>query len=357
MSSNPKVVVTGSVAFDYLMRFPGKFQDVVVPDRMHRLSVSFLVDEMRRVRGGVAPNIAYGLALFGVTPTILATAGQDAADYRAWLAAEGVDVSGMKLCDDVFTASFFVSTDEEQNQIATFYAGAMARASELSFRTFAPGEVALALVCPSDPTAMRQHANECRELGIPYVYDPSQQVARLDGADLLDGLDGAAMLIGNDYEFGVIEKKTGLSEAELAAKVPVLVITRGEEGATIALRGGSAEEPGGARTLRIPPALLRSEALDPTGVGDAFRSGLVASRLRGLPWEEAGRVGAVAAVLCLETLGPQPRRWTLDDLLERYAESFGGPLPAPLAERLRGAAAAAGEEPSGRPSGRFSLLD
>ncbi|MDX9732795.1 MAG: carbohydrate kinase family protein [Thermoanaerobaculia bacterium] len=353
MSESPKVVVTGSVAFDYLMRFPGKFQDVVVPDRMHRLSVSFLVDEMRRVRGGVAPNIAYGLALFGMTPAIFATAGQDAADYRAWLGAQGCDVSGMKLCDDVFTASFFVSTDEEQNQIATFYAGAMAKASELTFRSFAPGSVALALICPSDPTAMRQHAAECRELGIPFVYDPSQQVARLDGDDLLAGLEGAAMLIGNEYELGVIEKKTGLSEAELAAKVPVLVITRGEEGATIALRGGSPEEPGGARTVRVPAAKLRTEALDPTGVGDAFRSGLVASRLRGLPWEEAGKVGAVAAVLCLETLGPQPRRWSLDELLERYAESFGKPLVGPLAERLRGLA---GTEAS-RPAARFSLLD
>ena len=353
MSTNPKVVVTGSVAFDYLMRFPGKFQDVVVPDRMHRLSVSFLVDEMRRVRGGVAPNIAYGLALFGMTPAIFATAGQDAADYRAWLGEQGCDVSGMKLCDDVFTASFFVSTDLEQNQIATFYAGAMAKASELTFRSFEPGSVALALICPSDPTAMRQHAAECRELGIPFVYDPSQQVARLDGDDLLAGLEGASMLIGNEYELGVIEKKTGLSESELAAKVPALVITRGEEGATIALRGGSPEEPGGARTLRIPAAKLRTEALDPTGVGDAFRSGLVASRLRGLPWGEAGRVGAVAAVLCLETLGPQPRRWALDELLERYAESFGAPLAAPLCERLRGAAGAG----SGRPATGFSLLD
>ncbi len=357
MSSTPKVVVTGSVAFDYLMRFPGKFQDVVVPDRLHRLSVSFLVDEMRRVRGGVAPNIAYGLALFGVTPTILATAGQDATDYRAWLGEQGVDVTGMKLCDDVFTASFFVSTDEEQNQIATFYAGAMARASELTFRTYAPGSIAVALICPSDPTAMRQHARECRELGIPFVYDPSQQVARLEGPDLLDGLEGAAMLIGNEYEFGIIEKKTGLSEAELAAKVPVLVITRGEDGATIALRGGSAEEPGGARTVRVPAAKLRGEAIDPTGVGDAFRSGLVASRLRGLPWEEAGRVGAVAAVLCLETLGPQPRRWTLDELLERYAESYGGPLPGALVERLRGPGAVVGGEGSVRPAARFSLLD
>lgn len=357
MSSSPKVVVTGSVAFDYLMRFPGKFQDVVVPDRLHKLSVSFLVDEMRRVRGGVAPNIAYGLALFGMTPAIFATAGPDAADYRSWLGEQGIDVSGMKLCDDVFTASFFVSTDLEQNQIATFYAGAMARASELTFRSYEPGSVALALICPSDPAAMRQHAAECRELGIPFVYDPSQQVARLEGDDLLAGLEGATMLIGNEYELGIIEKKTGLSEAELAAKVPVLVITRGEDGATIALRGGSPGEPGGARAIRIPAAKLRGEALDPTGVGDAFRSGLVASRLRGLPWEEAGRVGAVAAVLCLETLGPQPKRWSLGELLERYAESFGGPLPGPLAERLGGGGTGGPGPASDRPAGGFTLLD
>lgn len=356
MSTNPKIVVTGSVAFDYLMRFPGRFQDVVVPDRLHRLSVSFLVDEMRRVRGGVAPNISYGLALFGVTPSILATAGQDAADYRSWLGEQGVDISGMKLCDDVFTASFFVSTDLEQNQIATFYAGAMARASELTFRSYAPGTVALALICPSDPAAMRQHARECRELAIPYVYDPSQQVARLDGADLLEGLDGAAMLIGNEYEFGIIEKKTGLSEPELAAKVPVLVITRGKDGATIALRGGTAGEPVG-RTIRIPAARLRTEAVDPTGVGDAFRSGLLAARLRGLRWEEAGRLGAVAAILCLETLGPQARRWSFGDLLERYAESYDGPLPGPLAERLGVTGKTGAEAACARPVGGFSLLD
>ena len=358
MSSNPKVVVTGSVAFDYLMRFPGKFQDVVVPDRMHRLSVSFLVDEMRRVRGGVAPNIAYGLALFGVTPSILATAGQDAADYRAWLGEQGVDVSGMKLCDDVFTASFFVSTDLEQNQIATFYAGAMARASELTFRSYEPGSVALALICPSDPTAMRQHARECRELGIPYVYDPSQQVARLEGDDLLDGLDGATMLIGNDYEFGIIEKKTGLSEAELAAKVPVLVITRGEEGATIALRGGTAEEPGGATAIRIPAAKLRTEALDPTGVGDAFRSGLAG---RPPPGPSVGGSGP-ARVRGRRPLPRDPRpagpaAGASRELLERYAESYGGALPGPLAERLHGPGESDGGAVSVRPVGSFSLLD
>src|SRR5512143_143848 len=264
------------------MRFPGRFSEVVVPDRLHRLSVSFLVDEMKRVRGGVAPNIAYGLSLLGVTPTLMATAGADGGEYRTWLESEGVDVSAMRIYDDVFTASFFVSTDVEQNQIATFYAGAMARARELSFHAFRPGEVALALVSPNDPAAMASYARECRELGIPFVYDPSQQVARLSGQDLIEGLEGASVLIGNEYEFGIVEKKTGLHESELLARVPVVVITHGAEGSTIALRGGIPEAPDGARTIRVPAAKLRGQAVDPTGVGDAFRAGLLAARTRGL---------------------------------------------------------------------------
>lgn len=317
-----RVVVTGSVAYDYLMKFPGRFVEVVVPDKMHRLSVSFLVDEMRRVRGGVAPNIAYNMALLGVRPTILATAGADADDYRAWLASEGVDVSGLAILDDVFTASFFVSTDLDQNQIATFYAGAMARASALSFRTLDPATIALAIVAPNAPAAMVNHAQECRELGIPFLYDPSQQVARLTGEELVAGLEGAAILIGNEYEFGILEQKTGLSEAELLSRVPVVIVTRGAYGSTIALRGGTPEAPHGAAALRIPPAKLRGAALDPTGVGDAFRAGLVAARLRGLPWEVAGRVGSVAAIYALETVGPQPKRYAIDAFLERYRESF-----------------------------------
>ncbi len=241
-----RIVVTGSVAFDYLMTFPGKFLDVVVPDRMSRLSVSFLVDSMRRVRGGVAPNIAYGLALFGLKPVIMATAGVDALDYARWLAEEGVDTSELHISDDLFTASFFVSTDEVQNQIATFYTGAMARAVNLSFRAFGPGTVSLAVIAPNAPEAMIKYAEECRTLRIPFVFDPSQQVARLGGAEILSGLEGAAILVANEYEFGVIEKKTGLSEAEVLSRVPVLIVTRGEQGSTIALRGGSADAPDGA---------------------------------------------------------------------------------------------------------------
>jgi adenosine kinase len=316
-------VVTGSVAYDYLMTFPGRFLDVVVPDRMHRLSVSFHVDEMRRVRGGCAPNIAYTLALLGASPTIMATAGPDAADYRDWLGREGVDVSALRLCDEVLTASFFCSTDLDQNQIATFYGGAMARAKDLRFADLGADTIALAVIAPNDPAAMAAYATECRALGIPFVYDPSQQVARLTGDDFLACLEGATILVGNEYEFGIIEKKTGLGEAEILARVPVVIITRGAEGSTIALRGGTEDAPAGARTIRVPPAAVRAAALDPTGVGDAFRGGLLAARLAGLSWETAGRVGSVAAVYALETIGPQPARYAMADFLARFRENFG----------------------------------
>ena len=315
------IVVTGSVAYDYLMSFPGKFTDVVVPDRMHRLSVSFLVDEMRKVRGGVAPNIAYNLALLGARPAILASAGADAVDYKEWLRSEGVDVTGLAIHEDIFTASFFVSTDQEQNQIATFYAGAMARAATLTLRSLGHG-ASLVVVSPDDPAAMSAHARECRELGLPFVFDPSQQLARLSKEDILDGIDGAAILIGNEYEFGILEKKTGLSESELLARVPVVVITRGEEGSTVALRGGTPDGPPGASTMRIPPASLHGTAVDPTGVGDAFRAGLLAARAKGLPWDVAGRVGSVAAVFALESMGPQPVRYSPEVFLARFRESF-----------------------------------
>jgi adenosine kinase len=333
----PRIVVTGSVAFDYLMTFPGKFLDVVVPDRMHRLSVSFLVDTMRRVRGGVAPNIAYGLALFGLRPVIMATAGVDAIDYARWLADEGVDTSELHISDDLFTASFFVSTDEVQNQIATFYTGAMARAVQLSFRAFGPGTVSLAVIAPNAPEAMIKYAEECRTLRIPFVFDPSQQVARLSGPEILAGLEGAAILVANEYEFGVIEKKTGLSEAQVLERVPVLIVTRGDEGATIALRGGH-DGPGGNGTHRIPPAKLHGAAIDPTGVGDAFRAGLLAARHRGLSWEVAGRVGSVAAVFALETMGAQPKRYTMADFLDRYRENYGTDGIHGTVDRLRAGA-------------------
>jgi adenosine kinase len=320
-----RVVVTGSVAFDYLMTFSDRFLDVLVPDRMHRLSVSFRVDAMRRVRGGCAPNIAYSLARLGADAVIMATAGSDAREYRDWLAEAGVDVSLLRIHDDIFTASFFVTTDRDQNQVGTFYSGAMDRARDLSFDAVDPAAVAMAIIAPNDPQAMARYARECRALRIPFMYDPSQQVAQLGGEDLLAGLEGAAIFIGNEYEFGVIEKKTELAEAELRARVPVLIVTRGSEGSTIALRDG-------AQTITVPPARVEATEVDPTGVGDAYRAGLLAARLAGLPWDVAGRVGSIAAVYALETIGPQPQPYTLAEFRARYQANFGG---ADMSQLLR----------------------
>src|SRR4051794_33276229 len=193
------IVVTGSIAFDYLMSFPGKFTEHFLPEHMSRVSLSFLVDTMDKRRGGCAPNIPYPLALRGERPRLMATAGQDFGDYRRWLEAAGVDTSLVKQVDDKFTASFFCSTDVESNQIASFYTGAMANAAELSFRE--AGEVSIAIISPNDPEAMVQYAEECRALGIPYVWDPGQQCARMAGGELSEGLRGSAITICNDYEF------------------------------------------------------------------------------------------------------------------------------------------------------------
>jgi adenosine kinase len=312
------VVVTGSVAFDYLMRFPGRFVEHLIPDRLARLSVSFLVDEMRRVPGGCACNIAYGLALLGERPLLFASAGHDAAQYRDWLAEQGVDVSGLRLHDDVFTASFFVSTDDQQNQIASFYTGAMARARDLSLSSLSGNSVALVIVSPNDPLAMRRYAGECRALGLPFLYDPSQQVARLDGGELVEGLTGAWILVVNDYEFGILTHKTGLSREQIESRVPVVVITHGPDGSTIAVT-----TEGKTERQQVPSARLEKEASDPTGVGDAYRAGLVRGARIGAPWAIAGRLGSVSAVLSLEAPGPQPPRYRPAEFRDRYVRSYG----------------------------------
>jgi adenosine kinase len=327
LRADGQLVVTGSVAFDYLMRFPGRFVEHLIPDKLQRLSVSFLVDEMRRVPGGCGPNIAYGLALLGERPLLVASAGEDATGYREALAAAGVDVSGLVLFPEVFTASFFVSTDEDQNQLASFYTGAMARARELSIAEAAGGQPALVIVSPNDPEAMRRYASECRRLGIPFLFDPSQQVARLTGEELLEGARGARMLVVNDYELGILSQKTGLSVEEIEARVPVLVTTHGADGSTISVGGGA----GPRERYAVPAAKLENDAVDPTGVGDAYRAGLVRGMRLALPWPVAGRMGSLAAAVCLEALGPQPARYAVSAFRERYERAFG---PEPLLDRL-----------------------
>ena len=260
-----RIVVTGSVAYDYLMTFPGKFLDVWCPDRMDRLSVSFLVDSMRKVRGGVAPNIAYTLALLGLSPSSWRRPASTRSITAAGCRRQGVDTSALHICDDLFTASFFVSTDQAtEPDRHVLRRGHGARLDAVVPGAF-PSSVSLAIIAPNAPEAMAKYATECRELHIAFVYDPSQQVARLSGEELLGGLQGAAMLIANEYEFGVIEMKTGLSEAEVLSHVPVLVVTRGAEGSTIALRGGQPEAPAGVTTFHIPPARLRGDGSRPDG--------------------------------------------------------------------------------------------
>jgi adenosine kinase len=318
MSSTANIIVTGSVAFDYLMSFPGRFSDHILPDKLESISLSFLVDDMRKVYGGCAPNIAYSLALLGEQPRLMASAGQDAHEYRDWLEAKGVDTSLMLICDDCFTASFFVNTDLDQNQIASFYTGAMARARELSIhdawdRSERERKPEVVIISPNDPQAMDNYARECRELGLDYIYDPSQQVARVSGKELAEGLTGARVLILNDYEFSILQKKTALNEAEILERVGCIVVTLGEQGSRIVTQDTVCEVP----TAR-PNAVL-----EPTGVGDAYRAGLIKGMVHGLSWPVAGRIAALAAAYVIEHPGPQPRPYTLADLVERYRANFG----------------------------------
>ena len=304
-------VVTGSIAFDYLMSFPGRFTEHFLPEHMQRVSLSFLVDSMDKRRGGCAPNIAYTMALLGERPRLMGTAGQDFEDYRRWLEAAGVDTSLVKQVPDKFTASFFCSTDVESNQIASFYTGAMANAAELSFRD--ADDCTIAIISPNDPAAMVQYAEECRALGIRYVWDPGQQCARMSGAELAEGLRGSSITICNDYEFELIRQKTGFDEDAVIAHTGALIVTRGEHGSTV--REGAHE----ISVAAVPPTRI----VDPTGVGDAFRGGLLKGLAMDAPLPVCCRLGSVAATFALEHLGGQSHAYTWDEFAARYEEHFG----------------------------------
>jgi adenosine kinase len=313
-----KLIVTGSIAFDYLMSFPGRFTEHLLPEHMHRLSLSFLVDTMDKRRGGCAPNIAYTLALLGEKPLLMATAGQDFGDYATWLRSAGIDTSLVKVVDGKFCASFFCSTDEHNNQIASFYTGAMANAGELSFRTV-PGldNDSLVIISPNDPGAMVQYAEECSTLGVKYIWDPGQQCARMDGSQLADGVRGAYLVVVNDYEFELLRQKTAMGHDEILEEASVLVITRGEHGCSVITEDGQIDVPA------VPPERIE----DPTGVGDAFRGGFMKGLATGAPFDVCARIGSVAATYALEHLGGTSHAYTWDEFAARYAHHFG-PFPA-----------------------------
>lgn len=305
------ILLTGSVAYDYLMTFPGHFKEQILPERLESISLSFLVESMSRQRGGVAPNIAYSMALLGTRPRVMATVGEDFEEYRTWLEANGVDTSLMRVIPGVFTASFFATTDQANAQIASFYPGAMGHAGSQSLKEL-PSKPELVLVSPNEPGAMTKFAAESRELGIPYLYDPSQQVLRLDGNELARDMEGAHFLFCNDYEFGLISKKTGWSLDQMLDHVKILVITRGKDGADLYI---------GSDSVHIP-TVPEDEIVDPTGVGDAFRGGFLAGFSRGFEWQLCGQIGSLAAVYVLEQNGTQNHSYTRDEFVTRFRKHF-----------------------------------
>jgi adenosine kinase len=307
-----EIVLTGSIAFDYLMKFPGYFQDYILPDRIECLSLSFLVESMVRQPGGICSNIAYNLALLGERPRLFATAGEDFAEYKELLESKGVDTSGIKLIKGEFTASFFANTDLANAQIASFYPGAMAYAADLSLVELGGKEPELVLISPNDPQAMVRYVRECKQSGIPYIYDPSQQIPRLSDEELREGLDGSLALFVNKYEFGMVQRRTGYSEQEVLECPQFSVITLGEEGSVIYWGEKVAQIP------IVPPDRIS----DPTGVGDAFRGGFLAGYARRWEFEICGQMGAVAASFCLEHEGPQGHHFSPGEFVARFRKHF-----------------------------------
>ena len=311
------ILLTGSVAYDYLMIFPGHFKEQILPERLESISLSFLVESMSKQRGGIAPNIAYTMALLGERPRVMATVGEDFLDYRQWLESKGVDTSLMKVIPGEFTASFFATTDRASAQIASFYPGAMGHSSTQSLKEL-DKKPDLVIVSPSAPDAMMKFPAECRELGVNYLYDPSQQVLRLEGSELARDMEGAQFLFCNDYEFGLISKKTGWSLDQILEHVKVLVITRGKDGADLYV---------GDDAVHIP-TVPEDKIMDPTGVGDAFRGGFLAGYSRGFDWKLCGEIGSLAAVYCLEQNGTQSHNYSRKDFIKRFRKHFddGGEL-------------------------------
>ncbi len=307
-----RVALTGSIAYDYLMTFPGRFQEHILADKLDSISLSFLVDRMVKRRGGVGPNIGYTMALLGGSPILFSTVGQDFEDYRRWLDDHGVDTSGVQVIEDEFTASFFATTDLDNNQISSFYPGAMSHAPQVKLTDWQGEALDLVVISPTDPVAMNQYIEESGQLGLPYLYDPSQQTVRLSGEELRQGVIGAYALFVNEYEFCLIEKHAGLSLEEVKNMVELVVITVGDQGSLIYYDGNDYSVPA------VPPKAI----IDPTGVGDAFRGGFLTGLGFGLDLELCGRMGALAACYCLETDGPQSHSYSPADFIARFREHF-----------------------------------
>ena len=333
--NGPSVVISASLAYDHIMTFPGSLSDHILPDKAHVLSVSFLVDSLRRQRGGIAGNVAYNLALLGEPSAVVGAAGSDFGPYRVAFEGLGIDTSAVLHVEDDFTASAFITTDRSDNQIAGFYPGALRHAAEVSVLDLA-ARARIGLIGATTPDAMRLHAEQFAEAGCPYVYDPSQQVVALSADDLRAGIDRAWAVVGNDYEFAMIARKTGLDIPDLTDRVELVAVTYGEHGSEL-IRGGD--------VVRIPVAAPDVPS-DPTGAGDAYRAGLLKGFLLGLDLSLTGRIAALAATYAIERHGTQEHAYTPAAFVERFDRSFPDFAGAIRADALRRPAASEGLTPA-----------
>ncbi|SSC21734.1 adenosine kinase, partial [Klenkia terrae] len=310
------VVVTGSIATDHLMTFPGKFAEQFVEGQMENVSLSFLVDDLVQHRGGAGANMAYGMGLLGLGPVLVGAVGSDFDEYEAWLRGHGVDTASIRWSEVKHTARFTCTTDATNNQIASFYSGAMAEASEIELAPVAArvGAPDLVIVGPNDPTAMVRHTQECRDRGYPFLADPSQQLAWADGEMIRTLVDGADLLFTNEYEAALLKQKTGWSHADVLGRVGTWVTTRAANGVRVEQRDGETIE-----VIAVP----ETKPVEPTGGGDALRAGFVAARQWGLGVERATQVGSAVATAAVEVIGTQEYDLPRESFLERFALAFG----------------------------------
>lgn len=321
------LLIAGSIATDHLMTFNGRFADSLVVDQLDKLSVSFLVDDLEIRRGGVAPNVCFGLGRLGLRPVLVGAAGEDFAEYRSWLERHHVDCESVHISESLHTARFIGTTDADMAQFATFYAGAMseARLIELAPIVARVGDPAYVLIGADDPEAMRRHTEECRQRGYPFIADCSQQLAFGDGELIRTLIDGAAILISNEYESHIIEKKTGWSAEEVLGRVGLRVTTLGKDGVRVEDAQGTAIE------VKAAPELRRA---DPTGVGDAFRAGFLAALSWELSLERAAQVGCTLAAYVVETVGTQEYEFTSAQFVERIRSAYGSEAADEVAAHL-----------------------
>ncbi|MEU7869810.1 carbohydrate kinase family protein [Dactylosporangium sp. NPDC049140] len=312
-----KIAVTGSIATDHLMHFPGRFAEQLLADQLHKVSLSFLVDDLTVRRGGIAANIAFGMGLLGLRPILVGAVGADFADYRSWLTRHGVDCDSILVSEVAHTARFVCTTDDDMNQIASFYAGAMSEARNIELSPVAArlGGLDLVIIGANDPMGMIRHTEECRERGIAFAADISQQLAIMPGSEIRKLVDGAAYLLTNEYEKELLESKTGLTTEDLLDRVGIVITTLGKDGVVIRSRKLDEE-------IRVP-AIRGVQTVDPTGVGDGFRSGFFAALSWGLSLERAAQVGSMVAALVLETVGPQEYTVQRDEFAKRISDTYG----------------------------------